>query len=81
MNGYRILLLAVPAVVTTTLVASEPLYARGGAPSIMDSPGYQRRLQESRKQLSQPAALPSLVTSQHKSRHGHRPAPLPVGER
>lgn len=38
-----------------------PAFARGGAPSIMDSPGYQRRLQESREQLQQPYTTPPAV--------------------
>lgn len=38
-----------------------PAAARGGAPSIMDSPGYQRRLQESRQQLQQPYTTPPAV--------------------
>ncbi|MCP9626123.1 hypothetical protein NML43_03355 [Rhodopseudomonas palustris] len=38
-----------------------PAFARGGAPSIMDSPGYQRRLQESRQQLQQPYTTPPAV--------------------
>ncbi|MFC0241259.1 hypothetical protein [Rhodopseudomonas telluris] len=38
-----------------------PALARGGAPSIMDSPGYQRRLQESRQQLQQPYTTPPAV--------------------
>ncbi|RJF74347.1 hypothetical protein [Rhodopseudomonas palustris] len=38
-----------------------PAFARGGAPSIMDSPGYQRRLQESRQQLQQPYLAPPAV--------------------
>ncbi|MCG6203158.1 hypothetical protein LPW26_00790 [Rhodopseudomonas sp. HC1] len=38
-----------------------PAFARGGAPSVMDSPGYQRRLQESRQQLQQPYTTPPAV--------------------
>jgi hypothetical protein len=39
---------------TMELASIEPALARGGGGNIMNSPGYQRRLQESRKQLSQP---------------------------
>jgi hypothetical protein len=43
-----------------------PSFARGGGPAnIMDSPGYQRRLQESRQQPSQPVVQPP-------STHRHR---------
>lgn len=35
--------------------------ARGGAANTMDSPGYQRRLQESRQQLQQPYTTPPAV--------------------
>jgi hypothetical protein len=45
-----------------------PALARGGAASIMNSPGYQRRLQESRQQVSQPDAQPS-ATHRRKWRH------------
>lgn len=38
-----------------------PAFARGGAANIMDSPGYQRRLQESRQQLQQPYTTPPAV--------------------
>jgi hypothetical protein len=65
--NYRTLVLAIAAITTATLVLSEPLFARGGAASIMNSPGYQRRLQESRQQLSQPSS-----TSPHKWRHRRR---------
>jgi hypothetical protein len=49
--------------------SSEPLFARGGgaAANIMNSPGYQRRLQESRQQLS-PSVQPSSIY-RRKARH------------
>jgi hypothetical protein len=40
--------------------------ARGGAANIMDSPGYQRRLQESREQLQQPYTMPPAVYPRQK---------------
>jgi len=63
---------AVAAILLAMVVASEPGFARGGAASIMNSPGYQRRLQESRQQLAQPVAQPYSPTVQRKSRHRHR---------
>lgn len=58
------------------LFAATPASARGAAPSIMDSPGYQRALQESRKryreQYSQPYAQPPAVTPRKKWRHRGR---------
>jgi len=61
--------LAVAATVLVVVVASEPGFARGGAPSIMNSPGYQRRLQESRQQLAQPVVQPSSPGVWHTPRH------------
>ena len=46
MNGFLKCAAALVALLTATEV-----FARGAAPSIMDSPGYQRRLQESRGQV------------------------------
>jgi hypothetical protein len=66
--NYRTLVLTIAAITTAMVVVSEPLFARGGAASIMSSPGYQRRLQESRQQLSQPASS----TPRHKWRHRRR---------
>ena len=71
MKNPRRLLLTVAALASAVVVSSEPLFARGGPPNIMDSPGYQRRLQESRQQLSQPAVQPA-ATHQHRGRHKRR---------
>jgi hypothetical protein len=65
------------AIVFAMVVAGEPAFARGGAASIMNSPGYQRRLQESRQQLAQPPSpqlelQPSSPAAGHKARHRHR---------
>jgi hypothetical protein len=65
--NYRTLVLMIAAITAATVVLCEPLFARGGAASIMNSPGYQRRLQESRQQLSQP-----VQPSRHKWRHRKR---------
>jgi len=47
-----------------------PSFARGGAPNLMDSPGYQRRLQESRQQL-QVQPVPTQPAVHHKKKHKH----------
>jgi hypothetical protein len=66
------LLLALAAIAIVVAVSSEPLLARGGgAGNILNSPGYQRRLQESRQQLSQPGVQPSS-THRRKWRHRRR---------
>ena len=53
------LFLTMAAATIVIVVSSEPMFARGGgAANIINSPGYQRRLQESRQQLSQPDAQP-----------------------
>ena len=58
------------ALAMAIVATSEPVFARGGgAANIMNSPGYQRRLQESRQQLSQPVLQPS---STHRSKWRHR---------
>jgi len=62
--------LILAALAPAAAVSSEPVLARGGAAAnIMNSPGYQRRLQESRQQLST-GAQPSS-TSRGKWRHRH----------
>ena len=55
------LLLALGATAMAAVVSCEPVFARGGASNILNSPGHQRRLQESRQQLSQPGVQPSSV--------------------
>jgi hypothetical protein len=52
-------------------LVSEPLFARGGAASIMNSPGYQRRLQESRQQLPQSGAGTAVVVRKKSHHHRH----------
>ena len=55
------LLLALAAMAMAVAGSSQPVFARGGgAANIMNSPGYQRRLQESRQQLS-PSVQPSSI--------------------
>jgi hypothetical protein len=71
MENSRRLLLTVAAVAAAVVTVSEPSFARGGPPSIMDSPGYQRRLQESRQQLSQPAVQAPSVHRHKKQHHQH----------
>jgi hypothetical protein len=52
------------------IISDQSAFARGGAPNIMNSPGYQRRLQESRQQPSQ--ADLQTPTVRRKARHRHR---------
>jgi hypothetical protein len=62
------LLLALAATAMAIAGSSQPVFARGGgAANIMNSPGYQRRLQESRQQLS-PSVQPSSIY-RRKARH------------
>jgi len=64
--------LTLAALAMAIVASSEPVLARGGAAAnIMNSPGYQRRLQESRQQLSQPV-VQSSSASRRKWRHRHR---------
>jgi hypothetical protein len=65
------LLLATAATAMAVMISSEPLLARGGPPSIMDSPGYQRRLQESRQQLAEPIVHSPLAHSHRHTRPQH----------
>ena len=63
------LFLTMAAATIVIVVSSEPMFARGGgAANIINSPGYQRRLRESRQQVSQPDATPS-ATHRRKWRH------------
>jgi hypothetical protein len=71
MNRY----LKCAAALIVLLTATE-VFARGAAPSIMSSPGYQRRLQESRGYVPNQsgsilATQPSRVYHGPKRRHGH----------
>ena len=62
--------LTLAALAMAAVVSSEPVLARGGgAANIMNSPGYQRRLQESRQQLS--TGVQPSSTSRRKWRHRH----------
>jgi hypothetical protein len=65
------LVLAVAAAAAVIVASNEPVFARGGAASIMNSPGYQRRLQESRQQLPSPG-MQSPSAERHRSWHRHR---------
>jgi hypothetical protein len=69
MNGTLKWLLAAAVLTTAITISSGTVFARGGAANIMNSPGYQRRLQESRQQLPQPELQPSA--HRHKSQHLH----------
>jgi hypothetical protein len=62
-------LLMFAVTVAAIVIVDRSAFARGGAPSIMNSPGYQRRLQESRQQPSQ--ADLQTPTVRRKARHPH----------
>ncbi|MGJ4886955.1 hypothetical protein ACQR1Y_02110 [Bradyrhizobium sp. HKCCYLRH3099] len=64
------LIMAVAAAALAMVSASEPVLARGAAANIMNSPGYQRRLQESRQQLGAPPPAPYVAEPGY-----HRPKP------
>jgi hypothetical protein len=64
--------LAVAAIAAAMLSSDAQVFARGGAANIMNSPGYQRRLQESRQQGSEPDLQAASVHRGHRSRHYHR---------
>jgi hypothetical protein len=68
-DAVKLALAVVPMAIAIAAI-SEPVLARGGAPNIMDSPGYQRRLQESRQQLPPTGASASM--HRHQPRHKHR---------
>ncbi|MBI3699087.1 MAG: hypothetical protein HY242_01400 [Afipia sp.] len=52
--------------------STAPAFARGGAANLMSSPGYQRRLQESRQQYLQATQPVVVVHPRHRYRHRHR---------
>ncbi|MGJ5204784.1 hypothetical protein [Bradyrhizobium sp. HKCCYLR20261] len=55
------LIMAIAAAALVMVSACEPVLARGAAANIMNSPGYQRRLQESRQQLGAPPPAPYVA--------------------
>ena len=64
------LFLTLAAIAMAVAGSGEPVFARGGgAANIMNSPGYQRRLQESRQQLS--TGVQPSSTYRRKWRHRH----------
>jgi len=69
MNRSLKWLLAAVALTIAVVGSSDPVSARGGAANIMNSPGYQRRLQESRQQLPASDLQPSA--HRRKTRHRH----------
>jgi hypothetical protein len=52
MNGFRLAVCLTATLTGLEFIASGEAFARGGAANIMNSPGYQRRLQESRGYVS-----------------------------
>jgi hypothetical protein len=64
------------AAVLIVLLSATEAFARGGASSIMDSPGYQRRLQESRGYVTNQSGSvvppqPSRIYHGRKRHHRH----------
>lgn len=58
MNGKMALALAFFLAVGVNMQSAGQAYARGGAPNLMGSPGYQRALEESRKRYRDSASEP-----------------------
>ena len=59
-------------VAASGLSAATPASARGAAPNIMSSPGYQRALEESRKRYRESATQPRVQPSAvHKRKKPH----------
>jgi hypothetical protein len=57
------------------IAGSAPAFARGGGANVMNSPGYQRRLQESRGYVTVESNGPPqarLVAPHRRWRHHHR---------
>lgn len=61
-------------VAASGLSAATPAFTRGAAPNIMNSPGYQRALEESRKRYQQSVqpVQPSKVHKRKKHHHYQR---------
>ncbi len=59
------------AMLAGAFVDAAPAFARGGAPNIMNSPGYQRALKESRERYRQQyyAAQPRVTQPRKYRRH------------
>lgn len=73
-NPVKIALMMLVA--AATLATVTPAAARGGGSNIMNSPGYQRALEESRKRYQQPAqpsVQPSATHKRKKPRHHSTP--------
>ncbi|WP_157169991.1 hypothetical protein [Afipia clevelandensis] len=64
---FAAVLLVVFATVELSNLA--PAFARGGAANLMSSPGYQRRLQESRQDYQRAYTTPPAVYPGRKWRH------------
>ena len=60
------------AVALAEIAGCAPALARGGAANLMNSPGYQRRLQESRGIVAVESNGPRAVVVPHRKRHHRR---------
>lgn len=67
MNAIKLFAVLFAAIVA--FACADEAFARGGAANIMSSPGYQRRLQESRQEYSKPYTQPPAVYPGRKWRH------------
>ena len=67
MNAIKLFAVLFAAIVAFTCTGEA--FARGGAANLMNSPGYQRRLQESRQEYSKAYTKPPSVYPGRKWRH------------
>ena len=67
MNAIKLFAVVFAAIVAFAWV--DEAFARGGAANLMSSPGYQRRLQESRQEYSKAYTTPPSVYPGRKWRH------------
>jgi len=65
-------LLLLAALGGVVVSGADAALARGGAAAIMDSPGYQRALKESRDRLQQREIAPQAAEPWREPRHGRR---------
>ena len=55
-----------------SMLSAGLVFARGGAANLLNSPGYQRALEESRKRQAEPYLKPPTVYPRKKWRHRGR---------
>lgn len=72
MTGKTRLALMLLSLVALVELSAAQAFARGGAANLLNSPGYQRRLQESRQEYLRATTAPPVVYPARKWRHRHR---------